>query len=161
MKFAVDDLKKYPQPLYYVSSLNGFLKERNLNEDFYNYFETSSSLFKNVLEKSTYYESYYDRFKKLLKSSTVTPPNELEIKINNVVCKIQKLKSSFSRKKIEFKKFENEKTYYELNDIFYFSSLLFDKGKQMENFIFGKCLDMLGIKIIDLLDKFEIVSKDK
>ena len=159
-RFAGDELKKYPQPLSYVTNLNKFLKERNLNEDFYNYFMTSS-LFMDVLDRSTYYESYNRRFENLLKSSTIIPSNELEIKINNVVCRIQKLESSFSRNKIEFKKFENEKTYNRFNGIFYFSSLLFDKGKQMENFIFGKCLDMLGIKIIDLLDKFEIVSKDK
>ena len=81
--FPGDELKKYPQPLYYVTDLNNFLKERNLNEDFYNYF-TISWLFEDVLYKSTYYEKYIKRFESLLKSSTVTPSNKLEIKINNM-----------------------------------------------------------------------------
>ena len=83
-RFAGDELRKYPQPLYYVTDLNNFLKERNLNEDFYDYFMTSS-LFEDVLYRSTYYEGYNKRFESLLKSSTVTPPNKLEIKINNMV----------------------------------------------------------------------------
>lgn len=64
-------------------------------------------------------------------------------------------KTSFKMGNINFKIFNNKKTYYQSKDDFYFSILLFDNQKEMENYIFGV------IKIIDLLDKFQLVSKEK
>ena len=84
-------MDEYPQPLHWKSDLDYFLKEKNLNEDFYDYFITSYS-FRSVLERSTYYECYDKRFKKLINLNTITPPKELEKKLNEIVSKIQLFK---------------------------------------------------------------------
>ena len=42
---------------------------------------------------------------------------------------------------------------------YFFSSLLFSKPEKMRKFVVGKILDILNIKIVDLLEKFNIIKK--
>ena len=157
-RFAQDNLYLYPQPLYYKSSLDSFLKKHYLPEDFYDFFITSS-LFAYTLEQSTYYESYETKFDNLAKSADVNIPKELDKTIDEIANKIKLIKKSFNKKNLIFKKFSPPKVYFQKNETFYFSSLLFDNPQDMEKFVFGKCLDMMEIKILDLLDKFHITPK--
>ena len=139
-------------------NLDYFLKEHYLPEDFYDFFNTSS-LFTYTLEQSTYYESYGTKFDNLVKSADVNIPKELDKTIDEIANKIKLIKKSFNKKNLIFKKFHPPKVYFQKNETFYFSSLLFDNPQDMEKFVFGKCLDMMNIKILDLLDKFHITPK--
>jgi len=149
-----------PQPLHYINSLRDFVVKNNLSDDFYPYFSCSSNL-ERVLSNSKYYISYRSKFEKCYQSKKVmTPPNNIETIINTIVSKIKIFNSSFNKNNIEFKEFKSEESYYSMNKIYYFSSLLFDKPEKLEEFIFGKCLELLQIKIMDLIKNFNFVKKN-
>jgi len=159
-RFNVERMELAPQPLYYIDSLRHFVAENNLSDDFYPYFSCSLNL-KSALSNSKYYISYWSKFEKCYQSKKVmTPPNNIETIINKIVSKIKIFNSSFNKNNIEFKEFKSEESYYSMNKIYYFSSLLFDKPEKLEEFVFGKCLELLQIKIMDLIRNFNFVKKN-
>jgi len=159
-RFNVEKMELAPQPLYSSGCLRSFVAEKNLSDDFYPYFDCSSNL-EYALKNSTYYISYQSKFEKFNQSKKImTPPENIETIINAIVSKIQVFNSYFYRNKIEFKELESEESYYSLNYTYYFSSLLFDKPEKLEEFVFGKCLEMEKIKIMDIIKKFNFVKKN-
>ena len=64
-----------------------------------------------------------------------------------------------------FQEFESDEQYYlesfresNLNK-YHFSSLLFQNPNKLEEFVFRKCITMLGISVDLLLEKFKIVPR--
>ena len=158
-RFNIDEMSKIPQPLDNTYELQSLIKEKLLPDNFYEYFTPSSYLF-YVLRKSRYYESHQARFNRLYRvKRIITPQSNIESNINSVVEKIRLIDLSFNRNKIVFQEFDAEDTYYCENGKYYFSSLLLQNPQKLEEFIFGKCLDILRIKISDLLVKFRITPK--
>ena len=150
-RFNVNEMSEMPQPVDNIHDLQYLLKEKLLPDSFYEYFTPSAYLF-YVLRKSKYYESHHARFNRLYKvRRIITPPGIIESNINSVVTKIRLFNSSFDRNKIVFQEFDEEDTCYCENGKYYFSSLLLQNPQKLEEFIFGKCLDILRIKISDLL----------
>lgn len=162
-RFNVNEMNKVPQPLgeKSVESLQSFLRTKILPDNFYDYSTVSDYLF-NVLNKSKYYESYYDRFQRQFKAKrivTIPPQPNIENKINSLVSKIQLFKPEFNRDKIVFQEFDSDEQYYcdSKAQKYYFSSLLLGNPQKLEDFVFRKCLSMLGIGVDSLLQKFRIV----
>ena len=152
-------MNKTPQPLDNVGDFQNFLREKALPGNFYEYF-TPSKYFYNVLNKSKYYEYYHSRFNRQFRVRSIIPlPINLENNLNSAVSKIQIFNSSFNRNKILFQEFDREDTYYCEGDKYYFSSLLFQNPQKLEEFIVGKVLDILNIKIFHLLERFRITPK--
>ena len=162
-RFNVTDLKNVPQPLgeKSVEYLQNFLRTKILPDNFYDYFTVPDSLYR-ILSKSKYYESYGTRFERKFKAKRIvqTQPN-YEVNINNAVSKIQMFKPTFNRSKLVFREFESDEHYYYDNkeEKFYFSSLLFQNINKLEEFIFAKCLTMLGVSVERLLQRFRITPR--
>ena len=164
-RFNNSDMNKVPQPLCRNSEgLQSFIRAKLLPDNFYEYFIASDYLY-YVLIKSKYYESYGDRFNRLFKAKQIIiPPANIETNINSIVSKIRIFNSSFNRNQIVFQNFESDEQYYcsgqNQNDRkYYFSSLLFQNTQKLEEFVFRKCLSMLGISVDSLLQKFKIVPR--
>ena len=157
-RFDTDNKDLLPQPTYI--DLKYFLQEKHLSENFYEFFTVSSEL-ANCLEKSVNYESIYTRFEKLVNATIETPSNNEEVSntINSIIDQIKILRNNFSKNILFFKSFPNEETYYSMSGKYFFSSLLFSKPEKMKKFVVGRILDMLNIKIVDLLEKFNIIQK--
>ena len=166
-RFNVTDMNKVPQPLgeRSVQGLESFLRTKILPDNFYEYFTVSDSLY-CILCKSKYYENYPSRFQRLFNEKSIrTPPQNLEANINNAISKIQLFRPSFNRDKLVFQEFESDEQYYlesfresNLNK-YHFSSLLFQNPNKLEEFVFRKCITMLGISVDLLLEKFKIVPR--
>ena len=161
-RFNVEKMELAPQPLSNSYNFDSFVRGKNLSNDFYSYFNCHEPL-ENALQSSTYYISYNIKFEKFYQSKkVVSPPDDkIEKIIQSIVSKVKLFSYYFNRNSLEFKELESEESYYSLNGKYYFSSLLYDKPEKMEEFVFGKCLEMLNIKIMDLLRLFNIVQKNK
>lgn len=160
-RFNTDDKNLIPQPYHGdSSSIRNFIREKHLSDDFYEHYSVSYEL-ERCLKYSRDYESYRDRFEKLIKAEVETPfgNKEVENTIKSIIEQIKILKSDFNGKNIVFKSFPNEETYYSISKEYFFSSILFSKPEKMKKFVTGKTLDMIGIKIFDLLEKFNITKK--
>ena len=157
-RFETDNKDLIPQPTSH--DLKSFLKEKNLSDNFYEFFIVSSEL-SSCLSKSVNYESIYTRYEKLVNVTIENPPDNEEVNniINYIIEQIKILKNDFSKNNLFFKSFPNEETYYSKNGKYFFSSLLFSKPEKMRNFVLGTILDMLGVKIVDLLEKFNFIKK--
>ena len=61
-----------------------------------------------------------------------------------------------------FQEFDSDEQYYRDSkvDKYFFSSLLFQSTQKLEEFIFGKCLYILGIGVDRLLLKFKIIPRE-
>ena len=165
-RFNVSDMKKTPQPLW-DQSLNGlqsFLRSKLLPDTFYEYFIASTSLC-STLSKSSYYESYSTRFNRQFQAKQVitppppTPQSNIENNLNSVISKIHLLNSSFNRNQIIFKNFDSDEQYYSADQKYYFSSALFQNPQKLEEFVFRKCLCMLGISIDNILQRFRLIPR--
>lgn len=162
-RFNISDMSKVPQPLTNTDGLQHLIRLRLLPESFYEYFICSSNLY-TVLSKSKYFEDYNARFHRQFQvKKIVTPPqtpqNNIENRINPIVSRIQLLKPSFNRNQIAFQELDSTECYYSSNNKFYFSHLLFQNPQRLEEFIFEKCLVMLGISVSTLLEKFRLVPR--
>ena len=162
-RFNVDKMELAPQPLYRTWDLSSFAREKKLSEDFYTYFRCTECL-ESALSNSKFYISYGNKFEKFYnqKKVIVPPPepeNKAEKTIKNIISKIRLFYSSFSSDDLVFKELDTEESAYSLNGKYFFSSLLFDNIGKMEEFVFGKLMEMLGYKISDLLKKFNISQK--
>ena len=159
-------MKKTPQPLWdqNLNSLQSFLRSKLLPDTFYEYFIASYSLC-NTLSKSGYYESYSTRFNRQFQAKQVitppppTPQSNIENNLNSVISKIHLLNSSFNRNQIIFKNFDSDEQYYSADQKYYFSSALFQNPQKLEEFVFRKCLCMLGISIDNILQRFRLIPR--
>ena len=160
--FSSMEMDLIPQPLDKWSRFIDFVNEKNLSCNFYPYFECTTPLY-NALKNSKYFISYEAKFEKFYKKKKIIIPQNndgLEKIINSIILKIRLFDSSFDRSSIVFQELEPEEAHFTDNNKYYFSSLLFNKPKKMEKFVFGKCLEKLHVSIIDLLEKFNFVIKD-
>ena len=157
-RFDTDNKDLIPQPTY--SDLKYFFQEKHFSENLYEFFIVSKEL-TYCLEKSVNYESINSSFEKLVNATIETPSNNEEVSnaINSIIDQIKILRNDFSKNKLFFKSFPNEETYYSMSGKYFFSSLLFSKPEKMKKFVVGRILDMLNIKIVDLLEKFNIIKK--
>lgn len=166
IRFNFSDMKKVPQPLCdnNISSLQSFLRSKLLPDTFYDYFIASNKLY-SALTKSNYYESYYDRFnrqfqaKQIITPPVPTPQINIENNLSSVISKIHLVNSSFNRNQIVFKNFDSDEQYYSADQKYYFSSVLFQNPQKLEEFVFRKCLCMLGISIDNILQRFRLIPR--
>jgi len=146
------------QPVDYKSSIDNFIKNKKLPEDFYPCYEVKYDLF-HVLEKSSFYIDIETKFANYAeKTEDVVPKNEYKIAIKEICSKIQLKIKEFNEDKIKFKKFGkiDENLCFKHKEIIYFSSTKLEEelNEEWKFWIFVKILNISDIKIEDSYNLF-------
>ena len=159
-----EDKNKYPVEKY-DTSVDRFIKEKNLSEDFYPYFHVNRIIMA-ILEKSKKYISIEKKFSSYVENSESKEPKGIyKEALNEIYSKIKKMDKSFDGKIIFFKKFEREEKnfcYVDNNKINFSALKLTEEISNSWKFwIFVKILQFLKIKIEDNYQFINNVFEDK
>ena len=159
-----EDKNKYPVEKY-DTSVDRFIKEKNLSEDFYPYFHVNNIMM-DILEKAKNYISIKKKFSLYVEySENIEPKGIHKEALNEIYSKIKKMDKSFDGKIIFFKKFEREEKNfcYVDNNKINFSALKLneDINNSWKFWIFVKILQFLKVKIEDNYQFINNVFEDK
>ena len=150
-------------PAYYRDEVHikDILLKYRLPNDFYPYSNSSGWLMDPILKKSKYFKAIEDKFQEELNSKeNITPDANHEQALKEIIEKVKKVKTDFTRDKIIFKNFD--KAFYELH--------YNDKGKVVLPSVFlnenidkkwkckicGTIFDVYEIKSSQVIDVFNI-----
>ena len=142
-------------------SVNDYLNKKKLNPDFYPFLTYFREPLMYCISKSIRYLSINDKFINHTKNSVIQEiPNNLKSSIATIVQKVEIAKNDFSENNIKFKKYCHNDIFfvYSENKIIYFSSLLFGlPEKKFKSFVFSKCLDLNGIDLLMIIEKYGLI----
>lgn len=151
-------------PVYYTLEVKvkDFQRIHRLPNDFYPYSNNVNWLMNPVLIKSGYYKTIEAKFQEELNSkNNITPDANHESALNEIIEKIKKVKSDFSRDKLIFKNFDSKfyELFYNDNGKVILPSIFLNEtiDKKWKCKICGKILDVYEIKSSQIIDIFNII----
>ena len=159
-----EDKNKNPVEKY-DNHVQCFIKDKNLSEDFYPYFEVNYIMF-DILKRAKDYISIEKKFSLYVENATnVEPKGIYKEVLNEIYSKVRMMNKSFDEKIIFFKKFEREEKdfcYTDKNKINFSALKLTEEINNSWKFwIFAKILQFLKIKIEDNYEYINNLFEDE
>ena len=159
-----EDKNKNPVEKY-DNHVQRFIKEKNLSEDFYPYFEVNYIMF-DILRRAKDYISIEKKFSLYVENATnIEPKGIYKSVLNEIYSKVKMMDKSFDGKIIFFKKFEREEKdfcYTDKNKINFSALKLTEEINNSWKFwIFVKILQFLKIKIEDNYEYINNLFEDE
>eukprot|EP01084_Bolivina_argentea_P185741 320269_1 len=125
-----------------------FFREKQLDPQFYPYVVISWTLWENLSKSSKgNYESWTDRFDKLINHAANSNLNEQQINVKQqCVQRIQQIRNGFTAEKLIFKDFIASTSFAKEGKLYVAKELLNDDRK-----LLAKCLQLLRVSTTDIL----------
>ena len=144
-----------------ANSIYRFLSEKKLDKNFYPFYSYYTWSLFCCISKSPKYLSIESKFKKYTQNSLVIDvPNNKKLILQLIIQKVKIIINNFNENNIKFKKYDhNDKLFvYSENNIIYFSeSILNEPETKWKNFVFSKCLELNGVNIEKVAEKFGLI----
>ena len=141
-----------------ANAIYKYLSEKKLDKDFYPFFSYHNWYLFCCIIKSPKYLSIEAKFNKYTQNSiVVNVPNNKKLILQSIIQKAKIAIDNFSENNLKFKKYNhNDKQFvYSENNIIYFSeSLLNEPENKWKYFVFSKCLELNGVNIEKVAEKF-------